>query len=176
MTTPSQDVGKMPHKQKKPEPITEELLVAYLDGELDEQAAGQVQRSLENDPELRRQLESHCGAWAMLDELQQPQVKTDFNESTMEVVALAAQSDIDQSRATRPWQRLRRYVTVATGLFAACWLGFICVALLRPDPNRQLLEDLPVVQRLDEYRQIDSVEFLQELRKSQLFSKDLPDD
>ncbi len=166
----------MPDKHEKLEPITEELLVAYLDGELDEQTIGQVQRSLETDPELRRQLESLSGAWAMLDELQQPQVKTDFTESTLEVVALGAQSDIDQSRPSGPLGRLGRYLTVPAGLFAACFLGFICVVLFRPDPNRQLLEDLPVVQRLDEYRQIDSVEFLQELRKSKLFSEDPSDD
>ncbi len=156
--------------------IAEELLVAYLDGELDEQTAEQVQRGLESDPDLRLRLESLWGTWAMLDELQQPQVKTDFTESTLEVVALGAQSDIDQSRPSGPLGRLGRYLTVAAGLFAACFLGFICVALFRPDPNRQLLEDLPVVQRLDEYRQIDSVEYLQELRKSELFSEDPSDD
>ncbi len=166
----------MPDKHEILEPITEELLVAYLDGELDEQTAEQVQRGLETDPDLRLRLESLSGSWAMLDELQEPQVKTDFTESTLEVVALGAHSDIDQSRPSGPLQRLGRYLTVAAGLFAACFLGFICVAMFRPDPNRQLLEDLPVVQRLDEYRQIDSVEFLQELRKSELFSEDPSDD
>ncbi len=171
-----QGVRSMPDKHEKLEPITEELLVAYLDGELDEQTAEQVQRGLETDPDLRLRLESHSGTWAMLDELQQPQVKTDFTESTLEVVALRAQNDIDQSRSTGPLGRLGRYLTVATGLFAASFLGFICVVLFRPDPNRQLLEDLPVVQRLDEYRQIDSIEFLKELHKSELFSEDPSDD
>ena len=159
------------HEPIGPEPVSEEQLVAYLDGELDPETAERVRQRLETDPDLRRQLESHSGAWAMLDELQQPQVKTDFTESTLEVVALAAQSDIDQFRATRP----RRYATIAASLFAACFIGFFGVALVRPDPNRQLLEDLPVVERLDEYRQIDSLEFLQELRKSELFSEDQDD-
>ena len=44
----------MPDKQEKLEPVSEELLVAYLDGELDVQTAGQVQRRLENDPDPRR--------------------------------------------------------------------------------------------------------------------------
>lgn len=159
-----------------PEPVSEEQLVAYLDGELDQQTAERVQRRLQTDPDLQRRLESHSGAWAMLDELQQPQVKTDFTESTLEVVALAAQSDIDQFRATRPLKRLRRYAAIAAGLFAAGFIGFFCVALFRPDPNRQLLEDLPIVERLDDYRQIDSFEFLQELHKSELFSEDRDDD
>lgn len=166
----------MADKQQQHEPISEEQLVAYLDGELDEQTAARVRQSLKTDPDLRRRLESLSGAWAMLDQLDQPQVKTDFTESTMELVALAAHGDIDQSRAIGKIERLRRYATLATALFAACFIGFICVAIFRPDPNRKLLEDLPVVQRLDEYRQIDSIEFLRELRKSELFSEDQPDE
>lgn len=158
------------------EPISEEQLVAYLDGELDPQTAERVEQRLQTDPDLRHCLESHSGAWAMLDELQTPQTKPDFTESTLEIVALAAQDDVDQSRQTRPIQRLRRYGTLAASLAAACFIGFFCVALFRPDPNRQLLEDLPVIERLDEYRQIDSLEYLQELSRSELFSEDHDDD
>ncbi len=171
----------MPEKPQNTEPadrehISEELLVAYLDGELDQQTAERIEQHLQSDPDLRHRLETHSGAWAMLDQLQTPQAKTDFTESTLEMVALAAQDDIAQSRATRPKERLRRYGTLATILFIACSIGFIGVALFRPDPNRKLLEDLPVVQRLDEYRQIDNLVFLQELHKSELFSEDQPNE
>ncbi len=47
--------------------------------------------------------------------------------------------------------------------------GFFAVVLLMPDPNRQLLEDLPVLENLDEYRQIDDIEFLRMLRDAGLF-------
>ncbi len=166
----------MPDKQEQTEPISEEQLVAFLDGELDEQTAARVRQALETDPELRGRLESLSGSWDMLDQLKQPQVKTDFTESTMELVALAAQSDIKQSRAVGNIDRLRRYATLVAALSAAGFIGFFAVALFRPDPNRQLLEDLPVVQRLDEYRQIDSIEFLHELHKSELFSEDQSDE
>ena len=52
-------------------------------------------------------------------------------------------------------------MTSALGLLAAGAAGFLAVFLFRPDPNRQLLDDLPVLERLDEYRQIDKVEFLE---------------
>ena len=46
-----------------------------------------------------------------------------------------------------------------------CWrplaAGFLAVVAAVPDPNRQLLEDLPVLENLDQYRQIDDIEFLQ---------------
>ena len=166
----------MPDKQEKTESISEEQLVAFLDGELDEHTATRIRQALETDPELRGRLESLSGAWDMLDQLKQPQVKTDFTESTMELVALAAQSDINQSRTFWKIERLRRYATLAAALFAAGLIGFFGGALFRPDPNRQLLEDLPVVQRLDEYRQIDSIEFLHKLHKSELFSEDPSDE
>ncbi len=52
---------------------------------------------------------------------------------------------------------------------AAAAAGFLAVAALAPDPNRQLLEDLPVLLRFDEYRQVDSLEFLRLLRKEEVF-------
>ena len=47
--------------------------------------------------------------------------------------------------------------------------GFFAVVRLVPDPNRQLLEDLPVLENLDEYRQVDDIEFLRLLRAARLF-------
>ncbi|GAG41335.1 unnamed protein product, partial [marine sediment metagenome] len=111
--------------------------------------------------------------WAMLDELEQPEVKTDSTETTLEMVAIAAQSDV---RSVSPRRQFRRYLTFTASLFAAGILGFLCVALARPDPDRRLLEDLAVVERLDEYRQSDNIELLRELRKSGLFLEDSSDD
>ena len=37
------------------------------------------------------------------------------------------------------------------------------------DPDRQLLRDLPVLENLDEYRQVGSIEFLRKLRDEKLF-------
>ncbi len=39
------------------------------------------------------------------------------------------------------------------------------------DPDRQLLQDLPLLENLDEYRQIGSIEFLHRLRDEGLFSE-----
>jgi hypothetical protein len=54
-------------------------------------------------------------------------------------------------------------------LLAALAGGFFTVVRLAPDPNRQLLEDLPVLENLDEYRQVDDIEFLRLLRAAGLF-------
>ena len=63
-------------------------------------------------------------------------------------------------------------------MFAALAAGFLAVMLFAPDPNRQLLQDLPVLENLDEYRQIGDIEFLRMLRDQGLFAKEsgeLPD-
>ena len=48
-------------------------------------------------------------------------------------------------------------------LLTAVVVGFLAVALLWPDPNRPLLEDLAVLENLDSYRQVDEIEYLRML-------------
>jgi len=59
--------------------------------------------------------------------------------------------------------------------------GSLAVLLFWPNPNEQLLRDLPVLENLDEYRQIDdgesdAVEFLRMLHREGLFAEEAPDD
>ena len=162
--------------QNKPDPLPDEQLVAYLDGELDEGSVGRIESQLASDPELRRRLDSLSGVWTMLDELDQTQADKKLTESTLEIVALAAGSDAGAGNDTSARWQLRRILTFAGIMSSAFLLGFVCVAIARPDGNRRLLEDLAVVERLDELRQIDDIEFLRELHKSGLFSEDSPDD
>jgi len=181
----------MPDKQDKPDPLpddplpddplpddplSDEQLVAYLDGELDKESVGRIESQLATDPELRRRLDSLSGVWTMLDELEQPQVGRKLTGTTLEMVALAAQSDHGGGNDTTTRRQLRRVLTFAGIMSFAFLLGFICVAIARPDGNRRLLEDLAVVERLDELRQIDDIEFLRGLHRSGLFSEDSPDD
>ncbi len=67
----------------------------------------------------------------------------------------------EQSRADAPRRRRRWLLAVAAGLLAAAAAGFAAVALYNPD--RQLLQDLPLLENLDEYRQIGSIDFLHRL-------------
>jgi hypothetical protein len=91
------------------------------------------------------------------------------------MVAVAATDDVEKEQAEAPRRRRRRWLIGGAGLLAAGAAGFLAVLLLRPDPNRQLLDDLPVLERLDEFRQIDRVEFLELLLENQeeLFPQDL---
>ena len=105
-----------------------------------------------------------------MDELDAAPVGEPFTQTTLEMVAVAAHEDVERDRAEAPRRRRRRLLTVGGGLLAAAAAGFLAVVCSAPDPNRQLLEDLPVLENFDEYRQVESIEFLRELRDKGLFS------
>jgi len=162
----------MPHEPANPDPTAdqgslEEQLVAYLDGELDDQSNRRVEELLATDPKARDTLERLEGTWDLLDSLDRAHVDEVFTKSTLEMVAVAASEDVEQEKAEAPRRRRRSWLAVSAGMLGACAAGFLAVWLFRANPNDQLLEELPVLERLDQYRQIDDVEFLELLLASQ---------
>lgn len=158
--------------QSDPSPAAaplEEELVAYLDGELDAEGCRRIEALLASNPQARQLLHSLEQTWEMLDELGRCEVDETFTRSTMEMVAVAAEAEVRQiqSQATR----LRRWLLRVGGLAAAAAAGFVAVILLRPDPNRAVLENLPVLENLDEYRQVGDIDFLRALDREGLFNK-----
>jgi anti-sigma factor RsiW len=145
----------------------EEQLVAYLDGELDDASSRRIEELLASHPNVRDTLEKLEGTWDLLDSLGRAHIDEVFTRSTLEMVAVAATDDVEKEQAEAPRRRRRRWLIGGAGLLAAGAAGFLAVLLLRPDPNRQLLDDLPVLERLDEFRQIDRVEFLELLLENQ---------
>ncbi|MCP6769004.1 hypothetical protein NL529_29585, partial [Klebsiella pneumoniae] len=49
--------------------------------------------------------------------------------------------------------------------------GFLAVAMFAPDPQR----DLPILECFDQYRQVESADFLRMLYQEKLFTEDLDD-
>ena len=157
-------------------PVDDERLVAYLDGELGAEEAARVQLQLDADPLLRSRLDSLSGVWTMLDELPRPTVDHATTESTLEIVAIAAQSDAEDGNDLSIEHRLSRIIAYGSAISAAFVLGFACILFARPDVNGPLLDDLPVIENLDELRQIGDIEFLRELHRRELFSEDSEND
>jgi hypothetical protein len=151
-------------------PLDEEELVAYLDGELDDAACERVERRLAADAEYRRELRRLERTWDCLDQLPETQVDEIFTRSTIEMVALAASQEIEQTRQTAPRRRLARAILLAGGLFLALLVGFAATTALWPDPTRQLVRDLPLLEHLEQYRSLDDVEFLRALAAAGLFA------
>jgi hypothetical protein len=153
-------------------PLDEEL-VAYLDGELEAESSRRIEALLASDAAIRRRLQSLERTWDLLDELDAAPLGEPFTQTTLEMVALAARKDAEQDRTEAPRRRRRLWITLGVALMAAAAAGFLIVALY--DPDRQLLRDLPLLDDLDEYRQIGSIEFLHRLRDEGLFSKEATD-
>jgi anti-sigma factor RsiW len=150
----------------------DEQLVAYLDGELDLETRRRIEELLASNADVRRRLQEMERTWELLDELDAAPAGSLFTHTTLEMVALTARRELDQSFAEAPRRRWRHRLAMCGGTLAAVLAGFLTVALLAPDPNHELLQDLPVLENLDQYRQTDDIEFLRLLRAEGLFIKD----
>ncbi|MDP6722260.1 MAG: hypothetical protein QGF59_26585 [Pirellulaceae bacterium] len=150
-------------------PIGPEDLIAYLDGEVDTQTRQKIERCLAQDPQLVHRMREHQQAWDLLDELPREEVSDDFAQTTLKMVAVAAASDIKENTVENG--RRRRWLRVVTGasLIASSLAGFCVAAALLARPNRQLLEDLPVIENLEAFQQAENVDFLLALEDEGLF-------
>jgi len=165
----------MSHDPANDEAQLREELVAYLDGELDAEQSRKIEERAAVEPNARHMLQELDRTWHMLDELDSPATSEDFTCTTLEMVALAASEDAQKAKAQRPRRRLRAGLWAVAGLVGAAAAGFLIVASLIPDPNAQLLQDLPIVENYDQYRKIGSIDFLRSLNKEELFTRDADD-
>jgi anti-sigma factor RsiW len=154
------------------QPLSDEDLVAYLDGELEGEAARRVEERLRNDESVQGQLRRLEQAWEALDTLPRSEADEALTRSTVEMLAIEVEEQVGQDAAAKTQRRAWSWAGAAAGLFAAGFLGVLAGEKLWPDPDVPLLRDLPVVQDLDLYRQADNIEFLQQLRSRELFVKD----
>ena len=151
--------------------LLDEQLVAYLDGELDPDSRRRIEELLASDAEVRRRLQEMERTWDLLDDLDTMPVGDQFTQTTLEMVAVAARDDVEQSLADAPRRRRRRRLAIGGGLLAVAAAGFFA-AVIFFNPNRQLLQDLPLLENLDEYRQVGDIEFLRMLQQNGLFAKE----
>jgi anti-sigma factor RsiW len=146
----------------------DDQLVAYLDGELSQQESDAVERQLADDPALRRRLKELQQAWDALDRLPQSSTAGTFTRSTIELVTREASREMRRSRRARIGSWSQRIA--ASILAVAClWGGFAVVRWFQTAETRQLARDLRVIENMDLYRSIDSLDFLQQLDQSGLF-------
>jgi anti-sigma factor RsiW len=165
-----------PNSAADAEAIGREDLVAYLDGELDADAARRIEERLRTDETLRDELHRLDRAWNVLSTLPHAEADASLTKSTVEILALETEDDFGRGATRRRRQRLAAWATAAAMLFAAGLMGTLLAGAAWPDPDAPLLRDLPVVEQLDAYQQAGSVEFLQSLRERGLFVQDTSHD
>ena len=138
-------------------------LVAYLDGEVESTVAGHLKEKIASSYSAQQEVEVLQRTWDLLDNLPMPAATGDFTNRTVELIT---RDDLRRDRFgmnVAQWgQRLFWVVLWLVGV-AACFVVGWAVTLYWPDPNRRLVENLPVLQRYEAYRAIGDFEFLKGL-------------
>lgn len=153
----------------------EEELVAYLDDELDAEAAAEVERKLSSDGEYRQKLLELQKTWDLLDNLPRASVGEKFTQTTVELVVQSAATDAEHKQARVELRKWLMRAGAAAAAVAAALVGYAAVTSIASRANNQLVRDLPVIENVDSYRYVDSVEFLQQLDSEGLFADDEED-
>lgn len=155
---------------------TDEELVAYLDGELDAGAAARVERRLADDATYRSRLAQLERAWDMLDSLQRTEADDNFTRSTVAMVALRAEDDVAAETRTARQTRGLAWAGLAGAACLAAGLGYWALQSRLTQPNRELVRDLPVIEKIDQLGNVDSVDFLKRLQSEGLFAAEVDDE
>lgn len=153
-----------------------ELLVAYLDGELDAQSVRQMEDRLAVEPELREKMTSLEQTWNLLNELETVPADKELVRSTMEVVTLTIEKEVkEDEKILEKRQWFDRLVLVATLLMFGI-IGYQLAVLVGIHRQNQLVKDIPIIQNMNMYKEIDSFDFLRALSEKQVFDPPANDD
>ncbi len=149
-----------------------EDLVAYLDGELPDQKAQLIDQVLARSEVARHEVEALARTWEMLDVLPTPKAPPEFTERTMTTLKVGETPFV---LAEQAWFGVLKKVAIASvwvlSIGISGWVGFKATNQWMSNPTRQLLEDLPTLQKLDQFQEVESKDFLERLHKSQLFQE-----
>lgn len=149
-----------------------EKLVAYLDGELDSESRHQLEERLSGDHQLRQRLKEYQQAWDLLDELPRERVDDSFAKTTVEMVAIRAEELLVDRTRKASRHRWGAWGAALVCSILAALAGYWVTQQYVSAPNRQLVDDLPILEHLDAYQSAGSVEFLRQLEQERLFVED----
>ena len=152
----------------------DELLTAYLDGELSEPQVVAVEQRLAEDQPFHLRMQQMQSAWEMLDQLPRPVPADSFVKTTMEMAAMTPQAEVKISW----WNRRRIWVAAMLTLpFLLFATNYMITRDSLERPRRQLINDLPLIENFDRYLKViatgspdDGIQFLERLNRSGTFA------
>jgi hypothetical protein len=127
----------------------DELLVAYLDGELDLKTRTEVEDRLLDDESLRIRLQQLQSSWEWLDDLPSPVPSEKLVETTLEFVV--SDLNILNKRQESFWSRYRWGLSIASLCLVAAIGAATVVTLQRQAAYKQELADLAIAEDLKAY-------------------------
>jgi hypothetical protein len=154
-------------------------LVAYLDGELDDESARTLDVKLASDPAARAEVESLKKTWELLDYLPRVEPSASFTHRTIErlqpVRSTMMMSDVARRRA----RSLAWGLGWAASILLAACAGYFGTKYWqkqsRTSLDQELVQDLRVIENKRFYDHVDDLDFLKELDHPDLFGDDRPD-
>jgi len=158
------------------EPTTiDDEIVAYLDGELDTEAMARVERRLTDDPSYRSRLSQLQHAWDLLDNLRRTEADDEFVQSTVAMVAVQAEQEAQTQKLRVVRQRNMAWLALVALALLSVAGGYAVLHRRMTRADRNLVRDLPVIEHVDEYLNIDDVSFLKQLERENLFAAEVDD-
>ncbi|HEY4261441.1 MAG TPA: hypothetical protein VGM98_14835, partial [Schlesneria sp.] len=147
-----------------------EDLVAYLDGELPDTKSQLIDQVLARSEVARHEVEALARTWELLDVLPTPKAPPEFTERTMTTLKVGETPfDVTQQAWFNPLKRVGVAVVWLVALGLSGWFGYQITNVWIANPSQQLLANLPIVQKIDQYKEAESIDFLDKLQKSRLF-------
>lgn len=141
-------------------------LVAYLDGELGEDEAREIEQVLTASEVARHEVEMLGRTWDLLETLPRENASAEFAAKTLATVQVAT------AKPPQQWQPKARRGLIALGwataLAASAFIGFAIGHRWLPRQDEPFVEQLPLIENLDAYQDAGSVEFLERLDQRRL--------
>jgi hypothetical protein len=91
------------------------------------------------------------------------------------MVALTAQTEALKAQQTFDRKRYWQMIALGIGAVALGIGGYVAISRQLDEPNRKLVQDLPVIENVDLYRVADNVDFLRSLEEASLFTEEPTD-
>lgn len=143
----------------------DELLVSYLDGELDRAAQSTLENRLLEEETLRQRLQQLQTGWDLLEELPDAAPNLKLVESTLELVVSEIVSQAPPTKSV--WSRFRFPIALATLCLTGVLSAYGIVASMKRSEYQQELQDLAIVEHLDAYRYGNDLELMRQLAVNQ---------
>jgi len=144
----------------------DELLVAYLDGELPRDERSALEKRLIDSGNLRLRLQQLQQGWELLGEMERSVPSNHLVESTLELAVL----DVAPRPVRMHTSWIARY-RWPLGILAACVIGaaatLLLISIVQARQYERQLRDLAIVENLDAYLYGSDLELMRQLAENQ---------
>lgn len=149
-------------------------LVAYLDGELEDEATVAIESVLAQSNVARNDVEMLARTYDLLDQLPRVTAPEQFTEQTMTTIRLdQVRPDITETRWYQQFRRGSVLFVWTLAMVAASAVGFQITNAWVPNEEEVFVNDFDVIQDLDFYKEIGSFEFLEDLHRKADLAKEI---